>query len=171
MFNNKTIVTILSLWQSVVVEDHMVISQNSAQGLDFDPICAGQWRHLITEPPSHRRLSGCVGVHYAPKSVKNEFWMCDLWFPWWCLWERRQSGNECTTCRCKSSVIVRLTQAIPFLHSSYWLVFPCSHTHCLLLLLCKYVQISERTNYWQANPYHSFTTKVKLNSTDCVDVK
>lgn len=48
----------------------MVISQNSAQGLDFDPICAGQWRHLITEPPSHRRLSGCVGVHYAPSLLR-----------------------------------------------------------------------------------------------------
>lgn len=167
MFNNKTIVTILSLWQSVVVEDHMVISQNSAQGLDFDPICATSY-YGTTFAQTSEWLRGSA---LCPQSVKNEFWMCDLWFPWWCLWERRQSGNECTTCRCKSSVIVRLTQAIPFLHSSYWLVFPCSHTHCLLLLLCKYVQISERTNYWQANPYHSFTTKVKLNSTDCVDVK
>lgn len=54
----------------VPVEDHIVSSQNSARGPDFDPICVGQWRHLITEPPSHGRLSACVGGHYAPSLLR-----------------------------------------------------------------------------------------------------
>lgn len=65
------------------------------------PLSVDQRWRLPTEPPSHRRLSACVGVHYAPRSVKNEFVMCDLWLPWGCLQERRQSGSDRTTCRCK----------------------------------------------------------------------
>lgn len=42
----------------------------------------GQLQRFITEPPTHRRLSAYVGVHYAPQSVKNKLKMCDSWLPW-----------------------------------------------------------------------------------------
>lgn len=64
-------------------------------------VCVDQWQWLITEPPSCRRPSVCVGVYYAPQSAENELVMCDLRLPRWCLWERRRSGSECT-CRCKN---------------------------------------------------------------------
>lgn len=35
-------------------------------GLDFAQLRVGQWLRLVTEPPPHRRLSACVGAHYAP---------------------------------------------------------------------------------------------------------
>lgn len=41
-------------------------------------VCVGQWRSLVTEPPSHRRLSAYVGVHYASPPVCRE-WACDAW--------------------------------------------------------------------------------------------
>lgn len=93
------------------------------------------------------------GSALCPQSVKNEHKMCDL-LPWQCLCKRRQSGSECTICRCKSSVDMRLTQSCSVMHwncpfhppSSWEFVFLCTLTHWTSLSLRgKYLQINEHT--------------------------
>lgn len=95
--------------QSAVLQYHTVTWLKPAWGLDFGHlfVCGGEWRHLIRKPPSHRRLSSCVGVLLGPQSAEDELEMCDPWLPWWCLRGRRQSGCECVTRVCKNLVPVQ----------------------------------------------------------------
>lgn len=90
----------------------MVTSHATARGLDFARLCVGRWQRLITEPPpSHRRLTGCVGARAVPPGLLRMSMGC---VTCGCHGDAVASAGRAETnalnVGAKSSTVVRLTQ-------------------------------------------------------------